>query len=270
MKSELHNNANESLRSVKVMDFKVNRLEWYSDNLFMAVLSPTVSQVPSYFAGQFVQILVPRNENGAFLRRPVSIYHATPSELWLLIQVVGKGTEALARAKTDDIWNIILPLGGKFTYNITKDFKPLLIGGGVGVAPMHALGAELVRKGIRPTFLLGARSARYFSNLDHFKKLGDLYITTEDGSLGEVGFVTQHTIIEKQGYSHIYTCGPTSMMKAVARIAKVKSIPCQVSLENHMACGFGVCLCCVEPTIKGNQTVCTEGPVFDVNDLLWE
>lgn len=260
---------NQNTKPIKVMDFRVKSLEPYSESLFLAILKPINSAVPPYFSGQFAQVLVPSNANGAFLRRPLSIYYATSDELMLLIQVAGKGTKALSRARAGDIWNIILPLGGKFTYDLSSSFKPLLIGGGVGIAPMHALGRELKEKGVKASFILGARTKMHFSNLDHFKELGQLFLTTEDGSLGEKGFVTQHSYINQGDYSHIFTCGPTPMMKAVAALSKEKGIPCQASLENHMACGFGVCLCCVEPTVRGNLTICTEGPIFDVNELLW-
>ncbi|HPT32146.1 MAG TPA: dihydroorotate dehydrogenase electron transfer subunit, partial [Prolixibacteraceae bacterium] len=97
------------------------------------------------------------------------------------------------------------------------------------------------------------------------------FFTTEDGSLGASGLVTDHPVMKQlDSYNRIYTCGPLPMMKAVAALAKTKSVTCEVSLENLMACGFGVCLCCIEPTVEGNQCVCTQGPVFNVNDLLWQ
>ena len=97
-------------------------------------------------------------------------------------------------------------------------------------------------------------------------------VTTDDGSLGEKGFVTKHSILDDPEikFDKIYTCGPEIMMKAVAKMARSKGIDCEVSLENTMACGIGACLCCVTETIDGNKCVCTEGPVFNINDLKWQ
>jgi dihydroorotate dehydrogenase electron transfer subunit len=107
--------------------------------------------------------------------------------------------------------------------------------------------------------------------VDEYAKYGNLYFTTENGSLGEKGFVTQHSVFQNrlENYDKIYACGPDAMMKAIAKEAKKANVFCEVSLENLMACGFGVCLCCIEPTVKGNLCVCTEGPVFNINDLKW-
>ena len=103
-----------------------------------------------------------------------------------------------------------------------------------------------------------------------FENLGKLYVTTEDGSLGEKGFVTQHSILNKEKYDMIMVCGPKPMMIAVARYAKNTRTDCEVSLENMMACGLGACLCCVEKTVKGNVCVCSEGPVFNIKQLTWQ
>ena len=146
----------------------------------------------------------------------------------------------------------------------------LLVGGGVGVAPLLYQGAFLKSLGVKPTFLLGARTSKDLLMLDEFRKYGEVYITTEDGSEGEKGFVTQHTILQKQRFDLIQTCGPTPMMRAVARYAYQQGIDCEVSLENMMACGLGACLCCVEKTTEGNLCVCKEGPVFNIKRLLWQ
>ncbi|MBR8769554.1 Dihydroorotate dehydrogenase B (NAD(+)), electron transfer subunit [Porphyromonas levii] len=244
--------------------------EVYSDRLFLGHFAPTNGEqvVPICLPGQFVEIQV-KNCDGVMLRRPISVYAATERTLDLLIQNAGKGTEVLCNAPVGSRFNILLPLGN--TFRIPEaGARPLLVGGGVGVAPMYALGCAMKAKGIEPTFLLGARSAGHFSDLSHFESVGELFITTEDASLGEQGYVTQHSILRAQKFTHIYVCGPTPMMKAVARWAREEGIPSQASLENHMACGIGVCLCCVEPTVKGHKTVCNDGPVFDTTELLWD
>jgi dihydroorotate dehydrogenase electron transfer subunit len=146
----------------------------------------------------------------------------------------------------------------------------LLVGGGVGVAPLLYMGAEMAARGIAPTFLLGARTASDLLMLDLFKRYGRVLVTTEDGSEGERGFVTQHSVLGQERFTRIATCGPTPMMKAVARYARQADVSCEVSLENLMACGLGACLCCVEKTTEGNLCVCKDGPVFNIQKLLWQ
>ena len=138
----------------------------------------------------------------------------------------------------------------------------------MGVAPLLYLGAALKAQGVEPTFLLGGRSEKDVLELDLFKQYGRVCVTTEDGTLGEQGFVTNHSVLGEQ-FDRIYTCGPTPMMKAVARYATEHGIECEASLENLMACGLGACLCCVEKTKEGNVCVCKEGPVFNIKRLLW-
>ena len=220
--------------------------------------------------GQFAQLLA--KESGAFLRRPISIcdYNSETRCLVLLVQKVGLASSywsALAPGATIDL---IAPLGHGFSYS--HDFSgetPLLIGGGVGIAPLLMLGKKLQQEGIKPTFLLGARTKSLLVLQDEFKNIGNLYCTTEDASFGEKGRVTDHSICATPIYSSVYTCGPLPMMKSVARWAKQHSIPCEVSLENKMACGIGACLCCVENTAEGHKCTCTEGPVFRTEELLW-
>jgi len=148
--------------------------------------------------------------------------------------------------------------------------KLLLVGGGVGVAPLLFLGAELKGLGFEPTFLLGARTGGDLLMVDEFRRYGRVLITTEDGSVGERGFVTRHSVLSTESFDRIYTCGPTPMMKAVAAYAYKNNVFCEASLENMMACGLGACLCCVEKTTEGNLCVCKNGPVFNINQLLWQ
>ena len=115
---------------------------------------------------------------------------------------------------------------------------------------------------------MGARKASDLTQLDLYEEFGEVYVTTEDGSLGEKGFVTQHSVLANQP-DIIYCCGPKPMMMAVARYAKEHDVFCELSLENTMACGLGACLCCVEDTKEGHQCVCQEGPVFNLNQLKW-
>jgi dihydroorotate dehydrogenase electron transfer subunit len=250
------------------MDFIINENVKISAMYSLLKLSPVTGDIPEMLPGQFVQIEVP-NSKETYLRRPISINYVDreQNELWLLIRKAGKGTEALINMPESSELNIILPLGNGFTTDLKGNV--LLIGGGVGVAPLLFLGKTLKDKGIAPMFLLGAKSSTDLLELEMFKKIGDVYCTTEDGTKGEKGFVTQHSVLNNK-ITHIACCGPQPMMKAVAKVAKTRGIDCEVSLENMMACGLGACLCCVEDTIdQGNVCVCKEGPVFNINRLKW-
>ena len=206
------------------------------------------------------------------LRRPISINFVDKAnnELWLLVAMIGDGTRRLGELKVGDMVNCVLPLGNGFTMPQQASERILLVGGGVGVAPLLYMGAEMKKAGIEPTFLLGARTKADFWEIDSCRQYGRVFITTEDGSEGEKGFVTNHSVLQHEHFDRIATCGPKPMMVAVARYARQADIECEASLENMMACGLGACLCCVEKTIKGNLCVCKEGPVFNVKQLLWQ
>ena len=224
--------------------------------------------------GQFVQVRIDQSKT-TFLRRPISVNFVYPDkkELHLLVRRAGKGTEALCDIKTGDNLNVILPLGTGFSLPSEEEtaigYYPLLVGGGVGVAPLLYLGKLLRDRGINPSFLLAAKNEKDLLLIDKFKEFGTVYVSTDDGSAGTPGLVTANPALNEQ-WSKIYCCGPMPMMKAIARIAKTNSIPCEVSLENTMACGVGACLCCVEDTVEGHVCVCTEGPVFNTDVLKWE
>lgn len=125
------------------------------------------------------------------------------------------------------------------------------------------------RRGFEPLFLLGAKTGEGLVQLKEFEKYGTVYITTEDGSLGEIGLVLHHPVLKKNRFGRVYTCGPKGMMVAVAKYTNDYSIPCEASLENLMACGIGACLCCIEDTTRGYKCVCSEGPVFNIAKLKW-
>jgi dihydroorotate dehydrogenase electron transfer subunit len=220
--------------------------------------------------GQFVEIEVP-NCKDTFLRRPISIHDVdyTSNTLSLLIKIVGCGTDTLSKLEKGMRLNLIYPLGNGFSAPETKEV--LFVGGGYGIAPFLHFGKELNEKGIKPVILLGANSKYDFVRLEEFEKLGELHLTTIDGSAGEKGMVTYHSILKERAaiFKKIYCCGPEPMMKAVAAYAKSNNIDCEVSLDNLMACGIGACLCCITETVRGNEIVCTTGPVFNIKDLKW-
>lgn len=229
------------------------------------------STLPEMHPGQFVQVHIDDSPS-TYLRRPISINMVDyeRNEILLLVAAIGEGTRHLVRKKPGEKVNCLLPLGNSFTMPRSTDERFLLVGGGVGIAPMLFLGKRLVEMGVRPSFLLGARTADELLEKDMFSELGDLYLTTEDGSEGEKGYVTNHSILKEEQFDRIATCGPKPMMMSVARYAKQNDIACEVSLENDMACGLGACLCCVEDTTDGHICVCTEGPVLNIKKLLWQ
>ena len=237
-------------------------------------LTSDIDELPEMSPGQFVEVRVD-NSPSTLLRRPISIHYIDRSrnELWLLVLPIGEGTRRMARYIKGEVINIMLPLGTGFTIpqHIPEGISDLLlVGGGVGAAPMLYLGQILRDAGFTPSFLIGARSADCIVQKEEYAKYGAVYMSTEDGSIGERGFVTDHFIWNKKSFGHIYACGPKPMMIAVAKRAQEKGIPCEVSLENMMGCGIGACLCCVED-IKdvGHVCTCTEGPVFNINRLKW-
>ena len=252
-----------------ILDLKVRSVEQIHQRYVLIKLTDE-KPLPDMLPGQFVEVRVD-GSTSTFLRRPISINFVDreKNELWLLVATVGNGTKQMAKLQPGDMLNCVLPLGNGFT-PAKQGEKVLLVGGGVGVAPLLYMGAEMKRQGIEPTFLLGARTANDLLMLPVFNMYGRAYVTTEDGSIGEKGFVTNHSILTKERFDRISTCGPTPMMKAVARYARQNNVDWEVSLENLMACGLGACLCCVEKTTEGNLCVCKDGPVFNIKKLLWQ
>lgn len=248
----------------------VKEVEWLNQSHVLIKLTDSMP-LPEVMPGQFVQVKV-ENSPRTFLRRPISInfYDRESNELWLLVQLKGDGTRAMAQLLPGDKLEVLFPLGNGFSQEVTPGEKVLLVGGGVGVAPLLLYGKYVQENGGIPLFLLGARTQADLLELDLFRQYGQVYVTTEDGSAGEKGFVTQHSVLQRAGFSRISVCGPKPMMVAVAKYANAVNISCEVSLENLMACGLGACLCCVEKTVRGNVCVCTEGPVFNINQLTWE
>ncbi len=222
------------------------------------------------FPGQFANIEIPGNSS-VFLRRPFSVYNADYKEntLSFLLKIAGRGTEILSKVREGEKLNLVYPLGKGFTLP-EKNQKVIMVGGGSGVAPLFFLARRAALPPEDLHLLLGAKSSREHVLPGSDENLATFHYGTEDGTLGEKGMVTDHSMFrEIRRFDRIYACGPLPMMKAVASVASREKISCEVSLENLMACGFGVCLCCIEPTVKGNACVCTDGPVFNIDALKW-
>ncbi len=224
--------------------------------------------------GQFVHIrILPMRD--ALLRRPFSVFQAAGDNVSILYKVVGKGTAVLSRMQAGDQLGALGPLGHGFTVPKSAGEKPLLVAGGYGMAAMYLLAQCSPRPGV--VFVGGRRRVDILCEQE-FRALGwDVCATTEDGSYGHRGLVTEPLVAELRRDAkgkRLFACGPTPMLRAVARIAEDFDVPAELSMDEHMCCGVGVCLTCVIPVKSADgweyQRTCTEGPVFDSKEVLWE
>lgn len=251
----------------QIADFTLVEKECFGNAVLLRLRDE--QPLPQIVPGQFVQVRVDDSPS-TYLRRPISIHDVNPdeNEICLLVQMVGEGTRHLGALDLGERLNLVFPLGNGYTLP-EKDESVLLVGGGIGIAPLYYLGQRILSCAAKPSFLLGGKKASDLVRLDAFQSVGETLVTTEDGSLGEKGMVTMHSVWKERSFDKIYVCGPKPMMKAVADIAKKNDVWCEVSLEHMMACGLGACLCCVEDTVDGNLCVCKEGPVFNIRRLKW-
>jgi dihydroorotate dehydrogenase electron transfer subunit len=253
-----------------VGNFKVLRNTKLNDtNYFLELYS--FYPLPEIEPGQFVNVEI-KGSAQVFLRRPFSIASVNHRQhtIGLIVKVAGKGSEVLSKIEVSDTLSLVYPLGKGFSMPGSND-RILLVGGGSGVAPLLFLANTVSLPQENIYIVVGAKTKNELIKSEDFGCPGQIQYTTEDGSFGFKGLVTGHPFIaaDIKSFNRVYTCGPAPMMKAVARIAKENSVFCEVSLENLMACGFGVCLCCIEPTVSGNLCVCSDGPVFNIEKLKW-
>lgn len=226
--------------------------------------------------GNFIEIRV-SDQTEPFLRRPISIYNLDRENgiLEFIFQVKGKGTEILAKREIGSQIDIIGPLGyGTFKYENYENIA--IIGGGIGVFPLYELAKSAKRDNKSVNTYLGFRSKDFVVLEDEFKKVSNnIVLTTDDGTYAEKGFAINYLQkdIEAGKIDSIYACGPLPMLKAVQKLAIEKNIPCQISLEERMGCGLGVCLGCAVKTAKSTKEapeywhVCKAGPVFNAKDV---
>jgi len=222
------------------------------------------------FPGQFVNIKI--KKAGVLLRRPFSVFDINKEKrtISLLIKILGKGSKVLTTCKPGEKIDVIYPLGKGFSLPDKND-NILLVGGGVGVAPLLFLAKMSGIPSENVSVIIGAKDRGEHISVENYKLFGNFYFATEDGSMGTKGFVTNvpEFTDHLSEYDKIYTCGPSPMMKAIVKEALKRNIFCEVSLESKMACGIGICLCCVEKTTTGNRCVCKDGPVFNAKELTW-
>ena len=210
--------------------------------------------------GQFVNVALP----GLYLRRPISVSDASDGQLTLIYKVVGKGTEAMAAMMPGQTLDVLSGLGNGFDVSLAGD-APLLLGGGIGAAPLVLLARRLRAAGKAVSVVLGFNTRDEIFYEDEFRALGcDVTVATADGSCGVPGFVTDALPEE---YSFYYACGPEPMLRAVYDRAAGDG---QLSFEARMGCGFGACMGCTRQTAAGPKRVCKDGPVFRKGEILWD
>ena len=228
--------------------------------------------------GQFVNIRI----EGLYLRRPISIcdWDTDAGKVTIAYKTVGRGTESMRQMQAGQALDILWPLGNGYELPQAgqaperRASRPLLIGGGAGVPPMVGLCRRMIEAGLQPAVILGFRSEEDIYYQDRFEAMGArTLITTEDGSIGQQGFVTDamRTLIDRDGacaYDSIYACGPEPMLRAVCETAP-DPIPGWFSFEERMGCGFGACMGCSCETKYGSKRICKDGPVLERSEIIW-
>lgn len=227
-------------------------------NIFQMLLSGDTSAFSK--PGQFLNISLP----GFYLRRPFSICDWQPGEARVIYKVLGKGTQAMTKLPAGAKLDALVGLGNGFDTSLSGE-KPLLLGGGAGVPPLYRLARDLLEQGKQVTVALGFQAGEDIFLAEEFAGLGArVQVATMDGSQGVKGLVLDACRMD--ACSYFYACGPTGMLKAVCQAACTSG---QLSLEERMGCGFGVCMGCSVMTTAGPQRVCKEGPVFSREALGW-
>lgn len=218
--------------------------------------------------GQFINIKTSKGTD-PLLRRPFSIFDADGEQVTIVVRVIGKGTGLIAGMLPGEI-DVLGPSGNGFTIENGKNV--LLVGGGVGNAPLFYLMRDLKKKGNRVTYIYCARSTSFVFEKEKYRGLADKFIlATDDGSDGVRGLATDvlRGDISAPGYDRIYCCGPNPMMEKVVELADAAT-PVEVSVENYFGCGVGLCVGCTVDTVSGYRRACIDGPVFDGRSILWD
>ncbi len=220
--------------------------------------------------GQFVNIRI-GEQTDPLLRRPFSIHNHKDGVMEIAFKVIGKGTKLLRDHLKPGEIDIIAPLGKGFT--LIEGGKTLIIGGGVGNAPLYYLGKSLKERNNHVTYLYGATSKDAIFHKERFDSIANQFIiATDDGSEGEKGFITAFASknLVKNDFDFVYACGPGIMLKKMVALLDKKNIPVEVSIEKYFGCGIGVCSGCTVETIDGLKRACVDGPVFNGRDINWD
>lgn len=247
------------------------------------VLTATAAEIPNEFKpGNFVAVAIGDERSSLILRRAFSIYQVNNRGVYggtidIVVSPHGPGTDYLANLKRNDAINLVGPLGKPFS--LPKEPVPcVLVGGGYGAAPLFTLAEALTARGCRVDFVLGASTQeKLFGMLEARRISTSLSVTTDDGSAGQMGKVTDvlPEAIKKSNAAVVYACGPMKMLQAVAEVAALHGIVSQTSVEESMACGIGVCMTCVLPIIGDDGVTrmlrsCVDGPAFRGDKVRWQ
>jgi len=251
----------------------VGKKNW-NNYYLLSLESPRIA--PQAQPGQFIMVRISHHPY-PLLRRPFSIHSKDEKNIEIFFQVSGLGTDLLSQKKVDDILDILGPLGKGFHRGARLNRKDVVaVGGGRGIAPLYFLAQELRAFGASVKIFYGGKSLEDIPLKEKFETESfDLYCSTDDGSFGFKGFITEYLKAELDKFtpSRIFSCGPEEMMKKIARIAAEKDIPAEFSLESVMGCGFGVCWGCVKRIKKNGEEgwvkICEEGPVFSSEEIIW-
>jgi dihydroorotate dehydrogenase electron transfer subunit len=245
----------------------------------ISVVAPGIAE--NFRPGQFVAVAVGGDDGSMLLRRCFSIYGAKPRGVYggtvdFVYAVHGKGTQWLARQRQHDPIDVVGPLGRPFALP-RQPANVTLVGGGYGTAPLFSLAEALRARGCRVDFVMGAATEnKLFGYLDAKRMSASIAVTTDDGSMGERGRVSDvlPEVLERTAADVVYACGPMGMLQAVATVAQIYGIPSQCAVEESMACGIGVCMTCVLPVVGDDGVTrmvrsCVEGPVFPGDRVRW-
>jgi dihydroorotate dehydrogenase electron transfer subunit len=251
---------------VKLFEARVVANEPVGEGLYMMrAAAPEAAREAR--AGQFLHVRCVRPGGyDPLLRRPISIYRIEDGQLWMYYDVVGRGTEFLAGLREGDRLDCLGPLGQPFKVPSAAHHL-LMVGGGIGLAPLVALAEEAFARELSVTILAGFRSGARALPPRLLPPQAEYVVATEDGAIGYRGYVTD-LVPEYLGWADaLFACGPTRMLESLQRVTRETTKPIQVSLEERMGCAMGVCLSCVLHTRQGLKRVCRDGPVFELADL---
>lgn len=240
---------------MKQVTLKVKENQAVSENVYKMILVGDLSEIKN--AGEFVEVEL----KNFYLRRPFSVFDYDSDSLTLLYKVLGNGTLAMTEIIPGENLDVLVGLGNGFSDMNAK--KPLLIGGGIGIAPLYNLGKKFLANGITPTFILGFKNKDEVICLEKYQRIGNVIITTDDGSFGYKGNAVSYLKENKLEFDKYYACGPLIMLKYLAQYSTIGYL----SLEARMGCGFGACMGCSIETINGPKRVCKEGPVFQATEV---
>lgn len=241
---------------MKEVSLIITKNEKVSNDIYLMELSGDLTEIKN--PGEFVEVKIPNH----YLRRPISVHNYSSDKLELLYKVLGHGTKDMTSYPVGMSLDVLVGLGNGFDTSLAK--KPLLVAGGIGIAPMIGLAEKFNKLGIKPVIVFGSANSEGLVLVDKLNTLGEVHLCTDDGSAGFKGNCVSFLKEHKIDFDYYYACGPQIMLKFL----KEYSTNGCLSLEARMGCGFGACMGCSIETTNGPKRVCKEGPVFDSSEVL--